>query len=214
MVKYLLYFGLASLAFWFAYRGEHGFVDLTYFATCGLVIATNMRHVNIVSLAAILMVVKVVEFIIYESFFNSFNAYGLYFSYIVIDLALMVFIYLRVPIIRGGMERYGLQLDDTRWFTTNADLLLALIQLLHVIVGTLMLIEHLIRNLDDIYVATFLKLFLKTESVEHMNNWLLHNFTLIYNNFVFIELTITGFEFLAILCQSGYYLREKSLINS
>lgn len=214
MIKYFLYVVIASIAFGFAYQGEHRAVDLVYIASCALVIVSNFRYVNVVSLAAILMCAKLFELVLYENLFLYFNAYGLYLSYVLIDLFVMALIYFRVPIIRGMYESQGWYMDDEEWFTTNTDLLLALMQMLHMLIGVLMLIEHLLRNLDDIYIPTFFKLFLSPEFVDSITCWLASNCRLVYNNYVFMELTVTGLEFLIILFPKGYYLIEKRLINS
>ncbi|UAA38229.1 hypothetical protein KIH87_16280 [Paraneptunicella aestuarii] len=214
MIKYFLYVVIASIAFGFAYRGEHQLVDLVYIASCGLVIVSNFRYVNVVSLATILMFTKLFELVLYENLFLYFNAYGLYFSYVLIDLFVMILIYFRVPITRGIHESMGWHMDEDEWFTTNTDLLLALMQMLHLLIGVLMLIEHLLRNLDDIYIPSFFKLFLSSEFVDGITCWLASNCRLIYDNYVFMVLTVTGLEFLILLFPAGVYPIEKRLMNS
>lgn len=210
MIKYSAYGGLAALAFYYAYQGQHGYVDLTYIAACVLVVLTNVRLANIVTLVSALAVVKAAEYLVFENFFDYFNAYALYATYVLTDLLLMLYIYFRVPIIRGVLESNGIEMDEEKWFITNADLLLALIQLLHVVVGALMLLEHLLRNLHDVYLPQLLKRVLPSESIDTMVNWLSHNAMLVYNNFIFLELSITGLEFIVILGSTSHYLKNKN----
>lgn len=75
-----------------------------------------------------------------------------------------------LPFARGVCDEFEASLHEDKWFITNADLLLAFIQLLPVFIGSLMLLEQLANNT-----------------------------LLIYDNFVFLDLSISGFEFIAIL---------------
>lgn len=209
MIKYCAYGCFAALAFYFAYQNQHGYVDLTYIVTCIFVALTNFRLVNIVTLVGALALIKTTEYLIFENFLHYFNAYSFYTTYIFIDAFLMLYIYFRVPIIRGIHESNGLVMDEEKWFITNADLLLSLIQLLHVLVGGLMLIEHLLRNLEDTYLPQILKLVFPSDAIDSMTSWLFHNAMLIYDNFEFLELSITGLEFLVILSSTSYYLQNK-----
>lgn len=175
MTKLAAFLTIMIWAFVIGVNQRHGLVDVTYIGVCLILVVSHIRLVNTVSLACMLLIVKLVELCLFSVFYEQFNAYALYLTYILVDFTLMVAIYLRVPAIRGIMRRFTLTLDDNKWFITNADLLLSLTQLVHVMVGVLMLLEHILRH------------FLHVDSL------------VIYNNFELMELTIASFEFLAIM---------------
>lgn len=189
MIKYTVYLILTISAFFFVSQAEHGYVELAYITACATVILFYFRYINLISLAVILMTVKVLEYIVFENFFDLFNAYWLYFTYIVTDLIVMLLLYFRVPLLRGISERYRFKFDEGQWFITSTDLLLALVQFAHVIVGALMLMEHTLRNVFSV------------------------NSLIIYKNFGFLELLLAGTEFIVIVSGAKYYLKEQKAIS-
>lgn len=190
MFKAVVFLSLITAAFFSVSLEAHGVVDLIYVGACLFIILTHSQFVNIVALSSILMLVKVAESIVFRYYFDSFNAYGLYLTYIFVDFLLMLVIYLRIPVTRGVVAALGSKLDDEKWYMTNADLLLALIQLTHICIGILMLGEHILRNIFGIQSL------------------------IVYNNFSFLELSVTSFEFFAILTTINHYFQQKRVFKT
>lgn len=208
-IKLIFLLLLASFAFYNVVNNKHELVDLTYMLTCIFVALTNLRFPNIVVLVSILFLFKTLELLVFSQFYEVFNGYTLYSLYILIDLFLMTGIYLRVPVTRGIFYANKIYFDEQKWFTTKSDNMFSIVQLFHVTLGILMLLEHALRHIDDFFLDIVLQLFIEKSQIANITHWLYLNARVIYNSFPTLEMIITSFEFIVII--SANSINEKEI---
>lgn len=198
MTKSSLFLALGALgALALLYHSDPNTSVLIHIAACLCLLVVYWRHLNLTSLVLLSLAVKTLEYIIFSNFLAYFNAYTLYGIYVLTDIGMLFAVYLRAPMVRGWVYKRTGKIDTDSIFITRGDLLYGTVMMVQALISVLMLIEHLLRNTQDIGLPA--------------SPWLHEHARLVYNQYELIVVLLSAAELFAIIVSASDYFQERAL---
>ena len=178
---------------------------LTFLCACCYSIFLNRRHLNTVSLLAILLFVKLAELAVVSFVTQTNNNYVIFSSFFLIDIPAVILTALRVPACRMIEYQATNAIKDPDIYTiTNADLIVGRIYIIYCFINLLALLEHALRHLEHFGFPVDAPYTI----------YLYENFRLIWENYEYLKHTLNLVEFIAVLATVSNYMRSARFLRA
>lgn len=130
--------------------GNYTLIDVLFVAIGVWAILENRRYINITSLIVIIIVMRLIEWPLLLSWAGTGRPSVFYSMLIILDVATIMLVMLRVPILVVCETKLRGSVDENRYCITRADFLVATIYSVYLMINILLFVEHWIRHVEDI----------------------------------------------------------------
>lgn len=130
--------------------GNYTLIDVLFVAIGVWVILENHRYINITSLIVIIIAMRLIEWPLLLSWAGTSRPFVFYSMLIFLDVATIVLVMLRVPILIVCESKLRGCVDEKKYCITRADFMVAIIYSVYLMINILLFVEHWIRHVDDI----------------------------------------------------------------